>query len=341
MDPVNPNSLNKDLPLLPVQQNVTKLVSSDFPESCLHVYNIPYSLAEPLDIATNLYTYDLFQPIVQRNQFLKIHQVSIIIDCWQPGAVICGAISHLQDDTSDFADILSCQSHFMERIVDLKGSTITHELPFHSGMSQQIKPVPINGNYPKLLLRCNILSQGVVTVRIHYERGGPMIERGRRIKVAEPTPPTRGRQYDQVMNIIFDALSEHVHTRLNQEQTIQAFVDLIRGMNLSVEDFPPARWLSADVLGTGLAFNRNSNSFRGFSEGCVPPQCKRDPSRPDIWYWPVDERTSDAAIMGTWAETALREARAAKKVEDRTRKSRPPTPTRETPQLTVGPLPQV
>lgn len=165
-------------PLPQVSNSISGLVRSAFPSDCTHRHSAIFPLQNKVLFNDFVWNLPGFKQLVYTPlQYVVMESVEVIVDCWKSGTIIMGGLSLDAEAIAAPVDIAASKSHFLLRITDLSTTTGNYTLPFHNGMSRQVKPTPIDGLYPRLLLYTSGESEGMITVVVNYKFGGPILTR--------------------------------------------------------------------------------------------------------------------------------------------------------------------
>lgn len=294
MDTTNPNAPSTSLSLAPVQNTISSLVKQDFPVDVLHRHAIAVDLSTgPLSIAETLNALTGFaQSVMDISMYIEIESVEVSLDSFASGTVVAVALTHDAEAPGSLPSILSQRNHFSHRTTDLTSGTITHSLPFYNGMTKQLKPTPINGFYPSLLVNVNQKGVGILTIALNYRRGGPMITRSDwSILTPRPLPfvEAAGPLEEGLIRIEVS----------NPSELMFWFKDELGVAGLGLSDVADFQLQQADDGGKGFQiWSFFSPAFKAFSEGFVPALCGRDDAL-NCWIFPIGDDVATTLAKST------------------------------------------
>lgn len=311
----NPNAPNKALPLLPVQQSLADIVKGDFPVDVLHRHSVTFDLsAGPYSISQSMFNFPGFsESVLSASMYVELESVEIVLDSFSSGCIVGCALSHNPEASATLPVITAQKSHFTFRTTDLSMNTVNHTLPFYSGMTKQLKPTPINGNYPQMLVFTSVVGQGALNLVFNYRRGGPVITRSdwnlplnpnpTQQPALEPLLPTDGSVV-VVKHASLALLDKDFNFALNNLQLSRADV-----FNLNY---------SKDQESGQFVINFKYNpSFRVCSLGKVPVGCYLVNGGPDdmVWLFKYEPKPSSNLLGSLLEELSPLEIQRTRKRE--------------------------
>lgn len=278
-EPTNPLAPIGALSLPQVIPSLSSIVSSVFPPDCTHQFKCSFDLANaPYQLSFALDQFAPFKNLIQQYQHVHIVDVEFIVDCFTLG-LHCGAsLTHDHEAMGTIASITSQPKYFTHLVTAFTSGTLVRRLDTYSGMSRQIKPLPIDGRMPFVALHVSAAGAGSVTLKINYKIGGPIL-------TSVLYAPSAGPPYTQASGPVFNNESV-VHAYDTEAELRSGWEASLKKIGLTLADAGAAVLRQTDIGGPGffleMVFDTNKKCC---SVGFVAEMTFRAAALANTWYY--------------------------------------------------------